>query len=351
MRFKYVILGVVFLTVVLAFLFWPKDTTTNRSDLAIELYGDKVVEPVDTRENVKTRDWVAPTITYNTYDSQYGRLPPSLEGTHIPFNLQINGRGQLIVNESLRRLFDYFFTTAGEEASEKILLRIEELLTAHLPKSAQARAVEILHQYFNLKQAEIELAKQLDMTFRDTGERPGLGEMRRLQRDLRATNLDLEVYEAFYGIESQRDDYALNKLEISRDKSLSDVERRAAMEAIEQNLPEEDREHLKVERTIGLMYKDVASAREVGASEAEIFHIREQALGTEAAQRYSDADRKKSEWDSRISTYRDERSGILNTEGLSEEDKNYQIELLQQQHFEGNELKRIPVIDRMKDSQ
>ena len=351
MRLKSSILIVILAVLsVAAWFLWPSRTSVKnaKTDAVLEMNNVQMAE--QTQEIAKNNTWIVPMIRYDTYESGYGTLPPSLEGTNIPFNLQVDEQGELVVNESLRRLFDYFFTTDGEEPIETILARIVELLEAHLPETAQGRAIDILHQYYELKLAEIELARQLDADFKASGEMLSLAELRRAQRDLRASNLAPEVYEAFYGVEGKLDDYAVDRIEIQRNTSLTDEEREAALIAIEQTLPIKDREKLQADREKQNMLDDVKKAKENGASDAEIFQVREQVLGAKIAQRYADADSRKMEWDSRITAYRDLRAEILNATGMTEGDKEYELEQLRAQHFQGNELKRIPVIDRMMDS-
>ncbi len=295
--------------------------------------------------------WVPPQLTYDNYQSKWGALPPSLQGTRIPFFVQVDERGQLVVTEALRDTFDYFLTTVGEEPLDTILARIRELIVRYLPVTAQQRALDILDQYVGLKQAEIDLQQQLAMDAQASGQQADLAERARLLRDLRASHLDPETYAAFFAQEDQRDDYALRKLEVLQDKSLSDQEREQALEAIEDRLPPEVQEHLKAERQAQNTLLMVEQAKAEGASAEEVFQMREQAFGAEAATRFAEADRRKEEWDARIAAYRAERAEILAAPGMSDEDKQAQIEQLRQQHFNELELKRIPVIDRMLDQQ
>lgn len=342
----------IFLGLIGGLALWFFSDSRSVSPIVIAEVSDHEVEGYEElgEEDIGS-EWIAPEISYQTYESEHGELPPSLEGTTIPFNLEVTSDGQLVVNANLRRLFDYFLTLDGEEPLDTILARIEELLKNHLPETAQARAIEVLHQYFDLKNAEIALALQMDENYKATGQRYSVAEMRRLLRDLRASNLDPEAYNGFFGVEDKRDDYTLARLKIQEDDSLTAEEKKAALAALDHMLPEADQIHLQQERQTESVYSEVEKARSEGASDAEIFHIREQAFGAKAAQRYAEADAKKAQWESRISAYRQEREEILNNPGITEQDKNYQIDRLRQQHFEGNELKRIPVIDRIRDSQ
>ncbi|MCG8673010.1 MAG: hypothetical protein MI867_26685 [Pseudomonadales bacterium] len=350
MRLK-IVVGALLLLAVGTWLFWPKATEKSLPNQPEVVAETPNVEVKGGNTQESESDWIAPIISFDSYESEYGPLPASLEGTQIPFDLMVDENGNLIVNQSLRRFFDYFFTLDGEEPLERILARIKELITKHLPASAQQRALEILDQYVSLKKQELELAKQIDADFKASGERPGFADLKQEIRSLRASNLDAEVYDAFFGEEDGRDDYTMARLEIQRDTSLSDEERKEALKAIEQYLPENDRKYLEEEREIQNVYESVDFAKQQGASEAEIFHIRSQAFGAEAAERYAEADKELASWDARVATYREQRQQILDSEGLSESDKEAEIQALREQHFEGTELKRIPVIDSMKDAE
>lgn len=354
MRLK-IVLGLLPILAIAAWFYWPKTTTTvtpvqsqrlpSVADSPIRVISDQ------TMEQEASQGWVPPAITFESYQSAHGPLPLSLEGTQIPFDLMVDDQGNLIVDQNLRRLFDYFFTLDGEEPLETILARIEELIRKHLPQSAQERAMEILQQYVNLKQAEIELARQIDSDFNASGIQPGLVDLKNGVRDLRASNLDPETYQAFYGEENQRDQYTLERIRIQQDTSLTEEEREQALQAIEHYLPEADRQYLAEQRQVDQVFENVEQAKAQGAGEAEIFHIREQAFGAEAAERYAAADREIATWESRVAIYRDQRSAILAADGLTQYDKDAEIQALREQHFSGNELKRIPVIDKMMDGE
>lgn len=348
------ILGLGFAALLIGGAWW----LLSEDDIVLAIHTEQQEVPVSStrpteiaKNNTTASNWVSPNITYDTYTSKYGALPSSLVGTNIPFRLEVDDQGGLIVSLHLRRFFDYFLTTVGEEPMDRILDRIKEMLVFYLPETAVPRAIEILHQYYALKAAEVALEEQLSNDYLATEQRPSHAEIKRLLRDLRASNMDPEAYAAFYGKENMLDDYAIKRLEIRGDASLTNAEREAALIAIEAYLPDTDRAHKRNERTQTQALEDVAQARQEGASDAEIFEIRTQAFGAEAAQRFAEADQRQASWDARVSTYRAERREILASEGMTEEDKDYEIDQLRQAHFQGAERKRIPVIDKMKDTQ
>lgn len=297
-----------------------------------------------------SKRWLPPVLHYDTYASDYGPLPASLNGTQIPFFLQVDEHGQLIVNDALRVLFDYFFTTTGEEPLDTTIARIRELLDKQLPSPAKERAQAILDQYIALKKAEDALRKQLAFEFEASGRKSDLNERARLLQDLRATHLDQEAYQAFFGDEEKRDEYTLKRLEIMRDDSLSEEQRATALDTIEALLPPSERDAVRAQRETESLTQRVAQARMTGASDAQIFQMRESVYGAETAERFANADQQQSQWDARVSTYREQRASILNSAGVSDADKEQQIAALRAQHFDALEQKRIPTIDRMLDS-
>lgn len=320
------------------------------NDTAVESAAHPVATSAGNAAPVAKR-WLPPVIHYDTYTSTYGPLPTSLHGTQIPFFLQIDERGELIVNDALRVLFDYFFTTTGEEPVDTVIARIRELLDKQLPSPARERAQAILDHYIALKKAESELRKQLAFEFEASQRNTDLNERARLLRDLRATHLDQETYQAFFGEEEQRNDYTLKRLDILRDSSLDENQRAAALEAIEALLPPSEREEVRAQRETQSLSQQVAQARATGATDADIFQMREAVYGAETAQRFADADQQQAHWDTRIAAYRSLRATILNTPGVSATDKEQQIATLRAQHFDEMEQKRLSAIDRMLDAE
>lgn len=338
----------------LFWLLWSKDAPSTKPTAAVQQSQNlnSVMEAVTINPIEKPSDYeeISPTIFYDTYQSVHGALPGSLAGTTIPFKLSITESGDLIVDEHLRTLFDYFLTLDGEEPLEIIIARIKELFDSHLPEAAKLRAIEVLESYLALKNAEAELSQNLSEEFEATGRRPTIEEMKVAIKGVRGSSLDPEVYDAFYRVEDQLDEYTISRIKIQSDESLTYSEKQEALIEIEQLLPQADQVQLEKERSTQRVYRNVETARAEGASEQEIFSMREQAFGTEAAHRYAQADEKKTQWESRITDYRQERQSILDTSGVSDEDKIVQIDELRQRHFSGNELKRIPVIDKMRDA-
>ncbi len=328
--------------------FWPAHTAT------VSVASNTAAPTQATTDNAPTppiKAWAPPLLTAETYQSTLGPLPLSLRGTQIPMHFQIDAQGRLTVTPALRNLFDYFLKTEGEEPYETIFARVRELLGTYLPRPAREHALAIFEQYLALKQQEIGLNKQWAEDYEASGREPDLAERLRLVRELRASLLDAETYDAFYGNEDAREDYNLKARELLRDDTLTPESRDAALSALENELSAEERDIRQEQRAIDTLNQRVIEARAAGASDADVFRLREAVYGAEAAQRFAAADQQQGDWQQRIDTYRNERQEVLATPGMSDADKRSQIEALRAQHFDTLEQQRIPVIDSMMDQE
>ena len=280
------------------------------------------------------------------YQSQCGPLPKSLEGVPIPNTLLVDEDGNLIIQGGLRRLFNFFLTTVGEEPLETVLARIEEHIKNQLEPPAEGQALEIFFRFVEMKKAIIDMQQTMAADFKASEEmvdfRYHFEEARAIQRSF----LGDEVYEAFYADKERMDNYMMDLLDIQRDPDLTEEEKYEKRIAIEAQLPERSRVRREETRLYEDLNNSINEARAQGATEEEIFQIRSEVLGAEKAERFRQADAKQSAWQSRVDDYRGERDIILDNDSLSETDKAHAIDALRQDRFSGGELIRIDTIDK-----
>lgn len=349
MRLKLIVLvGAAILGVVLYWVFRPESSLDTTEFLRAPPEAARVV--AEPNESGPESVWQPPTLLANDYESDYGPLPKSLRDTRIPFDIRVDDQNHLIVESPLRRLFDYFFTLVGEEDVEQIKVRVEELLQRYLPEPAASEAVTIFREYVKLKEAEVALRDQMSTDYAASGQQIDLRERVRLLQELRQSTLSPAVYDAFYAEEDKRASYSLDRHQVLTNQRLSLEERNAALRELDQALPESLRQAKEEEYRYQELQRTLQQGREHGLSESDIFQLRSEAYGPEAAERFAAADQRQFEWDKRVSDYRQQRR-LLMQSGLSEADQQAEIERLRQQYFSGPELMRIPVIDRMYDSE
>lgn len=295
------------------------------------------------------------------YDSQLGPLPDSLEGTIMENALVVDEAGNLRISSDIRRVFDYFLSTANEESLDIVFARINEYLEHHLEDPALNQAKDILAGYIDLKKAlyefeveRAELMKQNLAEAQSSGSNENklllLEEQLLARNELRAKHLSLEVYEAFYADEEVFDQYTLDRMKVTSNQTLSESEKQALLLQLDSEAPEElvqARQETQISDTL----KDrTAQLREQGADATEIRALRTEMFGEEAAVRFDELDKQRAEWKRRLNQYMTKRSQILSSEGISMEDRQSQVDDLRASEFDGRESIRVKVFERQSDA-
>jgi lipase chaperone LimK len=267
-----------------------------------------------------------------------GPLPASLRGTEVDGSLEVDADGNFLPTPEVRRLFDYFFSAVGEEPDEVIRGRILLQLWANLPPRAADQAAQLLDDFMALREAAQELASAESVP-RDLE--------RRWQwiRELRREYLGAENAEGLYGEEEYVIMLDMQRREVLLDETLDEQERAERLEAIEVRLPDRVREARRAASAPARVRTEVSALRSAGASEDEIFALREREFGREAAVRLSDLDRRRAEDAQRRAEYRRKRDAILADSSLGADERAAAVETLRAASFEPHELERIRALD------
>lgn len=268
-----------------------------------------------------------------------GALPASLTGTQVDGALRTDANGNLLLELGLRRVFDYFLATLGEESLEQIRARIALYLQQHLPPTAAVQAWDILNRYLHYKNMLASLPGH-DGTY--DGMRASLN----LQRELRDGLLGPELVSAFYLEEDQYADFALQHVDQLRDTELSAAQREQRTEALLSAMPEELRTQIQATGVPLQTEQQVQALRDQGASASEIWQHREQQLGADAADRLARLDEQRAQWQQRYDAYRRALS-VIESSALDEADKAEEILRLRAEQFTPTEQKRVDALDRI----
>ncbi|KAF0806642.1 lipase chaperone [Alcanivorax xiamenensis] len=265
--------------------------------------------------------------------------PPSWRGTRPDGALAEDEKGNLIINEALRRRFDYVLSALGEEDLDTLKARLAADFEARLSPSAAARAWALLQQYLGYREALAELTPPAQ-------EPAALRHSLEQRRALRDRFFDAATAEAFFGFEDRYADFALQRRRILEDEELGEATRAERLEALEATLPPELREQVRASREPMRVREEIQALRNEGASSQRIDQLREQRLGREAADRLAELDQRRALWQSRYEDYREQRRVILES-GLAPSDQQAEIERLRERLFETGERRRVEVLDRI----
>ncbi len=266
-------------------------------------------------------------------------LPGSLQGTDVPGGFRVGPDGHLQPTPDALALFDYYLAASGEEPPAMLRARIVDAIDARLEGVAAAEAVALLDDYLALREELRALA---------AGGEPPHDLERRLQwiRELRRAHFGAETADALFGPQERMLAVDLERRRIHLDDSLDEATRAARLAALEADLPENVRAARARSRAPTRTQEQVEALREAGASEAEVFAVRAEQFGPEAAERLAELDAQQAAWNARLEAFRDERAAIeANAAGLSDAEIETEVEALLETHFDGDELRRVRAIE------
>ncbi|MCC2636635.1 MAG: lipase chaperone [Moraxellaceae bacterium] len=274
-------------------------------------------------------------------------LPPSLTGTEVDGELEVDANGRLKITGGIRRVFDYFLSAVGEEPIESILARIRAYIRHKLPAGPAAEAERLLDSYINYKRA-LEAIPQAGGSTTQIDIAALRRQMQQVQA-MRSQFFTPEVITAFFGDEDVYDRYTLERLDLMQNKGLSPGQRAQQLAALEEQLPAQLRESIKVINQVQNLDAMTRDWKQRGGTPAELRQIRESLVGPEATDRLETLDRDNAQWDQRMNAWYAERAAILANRSLSEQDRQRQVAELRRSRFDETERLRAESLEQMRD--
>mgnify|MGYP002150299332 CR=1 FL=1 len=260
----------------------------------------------------------------------------SIEGTEVDGRLKSDENGNLIIDLEVRDLFDYFLNTVADVAPEVAMAELQKFAVAYLPASAAKQAMVLLDDYLNYKETAIELMNQplLPQHQQDADY-----QIQQLQfsfeqlKQIRRQTMSEEAVTAFFSLEEAYGSYTIETIKIENNKMLSAGEKAAQLELQRSFLPD------MIRNTETQIAVDAENLEEINTilisdlSDEQVFitlqgkGLQQDAL--EDAMRYR---REQRSFELSYQKYKVERD-LLFEAGLSEMDKNSQVELLRKRYF------------------
>ena len=257
-------------------------------------------------------------------------LPSSFVGTEVDGSFRVDAAGNLIISEDIRRIFDYFLASIGEESLDAGVSRLRNYIDSQLQEPARARAQALLEQYLSYK-------RELVLLELDLPQMTSLDAMRQREtavQTLRARLFDSETHQAFFAREEGYNRVTLERLTIQYDSTMSAEEKGVAVDRLRASLPEELQQH-------------TALLQAEGASAAQIRQMRQQLVGAEATTRLEALDSQRQSWQRRLDDYITAKAKIQVNEGLSSGDKRAAIEALAAERFDERERLRLDAAEQL----
>lgn len=273
-----------------------------------------------------------------------GTVPDGLAGLQagalnaLPTGCREAGCGTLAYGE-LKRLFDYYLSTVGEQSIAAITAEIQQVLTRNLSAGQLPQALRLLDRYIAFRQDILRLEQ--GFAAKPSADRT-LRARFQAMLEIRARHFSAEEAQAMLGLEDAQDLDALARLDVANDATLGAAERQSRLQAIDQQMPKALREERDAPRSVIQLEERVAALRGQGAGDDEIFRTRAKALDTAAASRLAAVDQEERAWRSRMDAYLAERVRLLaRLDNAPESEKTTALAALQTENFSELERKRL----------
>ena len=239
----------------------------------------------------------------------------------------------------LRRLFDYYLSTVGEQSIEAITAHIQSELQRRLPPDQAQRAQRLLGLYIAFKRELVELESRSELAGQGvTAIRKRLLAM----QDLRARYFSADEVTGMFGFEDAYDMDAVARLEISQNPNLSEQQKKQQLAAMDAAMPENLRKERDASSVVVRVDQMAQELRAKGASEDDVYRMRAKEFDPQAAARLAEVDRDEAAWKGRIARYQDERAKLLKADAnATESERQTRLVQLQQSLFSESERPRL----------
>lgn len=232
---------------------------------------------------------------------------PSLQGTRPDGAVHVAPDDSVVADARLIELFDYYLGTVGEKSPDAVRAEIERELDRTLRPGAAAAAKRVLARYIAYRQALAGLQADARLSGPDAA---ALKRRLAVLRSLRAQYFGPREIAAIFGREDAANADALARMEIRDDRTLTPQQKQARLAALDAGLPADVRAAREAPLKIVRVQEQAERLRASGAGEEDVFRMRAEAFGADAAQRLADVDREEVAWKRRIDVYLAERRGL-----------------------------------------
>lgn len=261
------------------------------------------VTPVDTSAGSAARSangdaGTAATKTRPIAAKQPTDVPRSLRGTRPDGGVRFDANGAPVTDAELRRYFDWYLATLGEEGVESIRARLQRDLQQRMSPLQVTSVLGWFDRYVDYQQAGTELAGEPDLRMRLDA-----------VHELRARMLGDDAASGFFGEEETEAQRVLTLQEAAGDPSLTPAQRATMQQRVDAASP--DYAQARNENALRVQMAQLdAQFDQAGASAAERRAQRSALVGPVAAERFAQLDEQRAHWTARTAAYAQQRTQL-----------------------------------------
>ena len=266
----------------------------------------------------------------------------SLADTVIPGALETDANGMLVIDGDSKAIMDYFLSLTGEMPTEDI----RQMLLAWASHSAGPEAGEQFIALFDKYLQYIKAAADGNFSA------DGANAIRRnlqLRQQLRDDVFGQATAAVLFADENAYDLFSAERMEIMQ-STLTEADKADAIQALHQSLPPHLAAQYQQQHQLQRLAQQEQALRDQGGDDADVYALRQQQFGDQAAMRLQALDEQRRQWQQRVERYRHARAAILSA-SLAAPDQQQQIDALREQMFSDSEQLRVAALDRMQQPQ
>jgi len=272
-----------------------------------------------------------------TISASQQALPSSLQGTHHGVTLRSHNQ-QFIITASLKDLFDYYLSAAGEDSFEDIEKRILADLARQLSGDALDQVNAIWKNYLAYKTQLVQFDQQFPA---NSEERQVLEQLQFLQQRqmaliaLQDQVLTPQVAEILFAFDRKLDQLTLEKAELLA-SDLTAEQKQQGLINLQAQLPIDALQGVRrnqQQQTLLLIDEDQTLTAQ------QKFQLRSEQVGAGAASRLQKLDEERNRWQQRIDDFKQQKK-VLQNSGLASEEYLGSLDKLYTQHFAPSEQLR-----------
>jgi lipase chaperone LimK len=269
-------------------------------------------------------------------DRATGTLPASLAGS-VPPRLPLDEHGHLRKARAVRDFFDYFLTAQHQVPPNALDALVRKGIAAQLDGAiAEPEALEVWQRYRlylqTLGSLETLSAQASNSGTTHTADLDAMQASLDERASVATRTLGADWSEAFFGPDWRHAHYMIERWRIQRDSTLTDAQKAARVQALEQSLPPDERASLERNERAQAQIRAIAQLQQPGVTIDQLRAKATQAFGPEAADRIVKMRQDDDAWHAKYAGYAAQRASI-EAMGLSPEERDAQIAQLRRRVF------------------
>jgi lipase chaperone LimK len=291
---------------------------------------------LDTEVDIRMTDSNEPSV-FEVSSSVVNSLPSSLANTHHGVTLRAHNN-TLIITASLKDLFDYYLSAAGEESLGQISQRVETELSQQLSGGALDQVQAVWFNYLAYKKELVDFEQHYPANPEEKSKLKQLQFLQQRQLALIALQdqvLTADVAEILFSFDRKMDGLTLERAELLA-SDLTEEQKQQALINIQAQLPISALQGVQRNKTQQTL---VEIDQDDSLNEQEKFHLRLQQVGAAAANRLQELDQKRQRWQARILQFKQQKEQLRNS-ALASEEYEQSLAKLYGQHFTPEEQLR-----------